>query len=347
MRRSTPRIAELTRIMAEEFRPFDYGRFEFRFDAATGELNFLEVNLQCNLWSQKVYGRSAVLAGLTQSQLIETILSEGLRRHGLLGWPAVTRFTVIVLAAQRNGRLDPLAAEAGVTHKCLVPIGGRPLLAHVLDALAARSRASTASGSRSRRARTRNCAPSPRRRACRCSFTPAADNIADSVYAAAEGVTGPIVVTTADNVLLTPYAVGEVTARLAAGDDIVVALARKEDIQAAHPQAQRNFYEFRDGGFSNCNLYGLSQRGLKGAEAFRSGGQFMKNPMRIAHAFGIFNLLLMRFGWVTTERAMQRIGRRFGVTVSRVILADGAHAVDVDNKRTYDIAAELLDRRAA
>ena len=80
----TPRIAELTRIMAEEYRPFDYGRFEFRFDAATGELNFLEVNLQANLWSQKVYGRSAVLAGMSQSQLIETILYEGLRRHGLL-----------------------------------------------------------------------------------------------------------------------------------------------------------------------------------------------------------------------------------------------------------------------
>ena len=82
--RVMPRIAELTRVMAEEFRPFDYGRFEFRYDAATGTLNFLEVNLQANLWSQKVYGRSAVRAGMSQSQLIETILYEGLRRHGLL-----------------------------------------------------------------------------------------------------------------------------------------------------------------------------------------------------------------------------------------------------------------------
>ncbi|HYD13506.1 MAG TPA: phosphoribosylglycinamide synthetase [Allosphingosinicella sp.] len=82
-----PRIAELTLEMAEEYRPFDYGRFEFRYDASTGTLNFLEVNLQANLWSQKVFGRSAVRAGLTQSQLIETILYEGLRRHGLLEAP--------------------------------------------------------------------------------------------------------------------------------------------------------------------------------------------------------------------------------------------------------------------
>ncbi|WP_225421225.1 D-alanine--D-alanine ligase family protein [Sphingomonas parva] len=79
-----PIIAEHTRRMAEEFRPFDYGRFEFRLDREGGKVQFLEVNLQANLWSQKVYGRSANLAGLSQSQLIETILCESLRRHGLL-----------------------------------------------------------------------------------------------------------------------------------------------------------------------------------------------------------------------------------------------------------------------
>jgi D-alanine-D-alanine ligase len=79
-----PQIAEHTRAMAEEFRPFDYGRYEFRVDLESGTINFLEVNLQANLWSQKVFGRSAALAGLSQSQLIETILCESLGRHGLL-----------------------------------------------------------------------------------------------------------------------------------------------------------------------------------------------------------------------------------------------------------------------
>jgi D-alanine-D-alanine ligase len=80
----TPIIAEHTLSIAEEFRPFDYGRFEFRLDRETGTLNFLELNLQANLWSEKVFGRSAARAGLSQAQLIETILYEGLRRHGLL-----------------------------------------------------------------------------------------------------------------------------------------------------------------------------------------------------------------------------------------------------------------------
>jgi D-alanine-D-alanine ligase len=78
------KVADMTREIAAEFRPFDYGRFEFRIDLETGACDFLEVNLQATLWSEKVFGRSAQRAGLSQAQLIETILYEGLRRHGLL-----------------------------------------------------------------------------------------------------------------------------------------------------------------------------------------------------------------------------------------------------------------------
>ncbi|MEL7217229.1 MAG: phosphoribosylglycinamide synthetase [Pseudomonadota bacterium] len=78
------RIDELTRKVWEEYRPFDYGRFEFRVNEETGDVQFLELNLNCNLWSQKVFGRSAIMAGWTQEDLIETIVAEGLRRHGLI-----------------------------------------------------------------------------------------------------------------------------------------------------------------------------------------------------------------------------------------------------------------------
>jgi D-alanine-D-alanine ligase len=79
-----PRIRELTLEILKEFHPFDYGRYEFRVDRERGDVQFLELNLNANLWSEKVYGRSAQLAGWTQSQLIETLLCESLRRHGLL-----------------------------------------------------------------------------------------------------------------------------------------------------------------------------------------------------------------------------------------------------------------------
>ncbi|HEY0594858.1 phosphoribosylglycinamide synthetase [Sphingopyxis sp.] len=75
------RIAEYTRRMADVFRPFDYGRFEFRVDHATGEVRLLEVNLNCNLWSEKLFSRSAVAAGFTHETLIETIVAESMIRQ--------------------------------------------------------------------------------------------------------------------------------------------------------------------------------------------------------------------------------------------------------------------------
>ena len=44
---------------------------------------------------------------------------------------------------------------------------------------------------------------------------------------------------------------------------------------------------------------------------------------------------------------MRRLGRRFNVRADAVVLKDGAHAIDVDNARTYSIAAQLLESRAA
>ena len=263
--------------------------------------------------------------------------------------PAEPSFTIVILAAQREGRLDPLAAEAGVTHKCLVPITGRPLLAHVLKGFAGvegidRVRIAVEPGAE---AMLRELAVASAPPGVPVEFVPAADNIADSVYSAAQGVAGPVIVTTADNVLLTPAAVRKVADRLYAGDDGVLALARREDVLSAHPEGQRRFYKFTDGSYSNCNLYGLSRRGLKFAETFRSGGQFAKKPLRIALSLGLVNLLLLRSGRLSLDRAMRRLGRRFGLTASAVVLKDGAHAIDVDNARTYKIAAQLLERRAA
>lgn len=75
------RIVAYTEQMVDIFRPFDYGRFEFRVDFTTNEIRLLEVNLNCNLWSEKLFSRSAAAAGFTQSDLIETIVSESMARQ--------------------------------------------------------------------------------------------------------------------------------------------------------------------------------------------------------------------------------------------------------------------------
>lgn len=251
-------------------------------------------------------------------------------------------FCAIVLAAQRAGRTDPLADAHGVANKSLVPIGGFPLIRHVVDALAATP------GLTRLRIVAEPEAEAALRGVLRApfEFVPAADNLADSVYAASTGVAEPMLITTSDNVLLTPAAVTETLKALADGADVALALATEASVKAAHPDGQRRFYRFADDAYSNCNLYALSgTAATRAAESFRSGGQFAKKPMRMIVHLGPINLALLLLGKLTLRGALTRLGRRFKLTVAPVILADGAHAIDVDNTRTYACAAELLRRR--
>lgn len=82
--RLVSKLGDHTRALTRELWPFDYGRFEYRYDPATGALQFMEVNLSCNLWSQKTISRSAASIGVDHRSLVETIVAHSLRRQGLL-----------------------------------------------------------------------------------------------------------------------------------------------------------------------------------------------------------------------------------------------------------------------
>jgi NDP-sugar pyrophosphorylase family protein len=263
---------------------------------------------------------------------------------------AARPFTAIILAAQREGKLDPMAADAGVSHKCLVPIVGRPLLEYVIEALVG------VPGLQ----RIRICIEPAAVEAARTvrgasgdlgvpvDYVPSAPTISESAHASAEGVQGPMVITTGDNVNLTPGAVQQMLDALAGGADAALAMASREAVLAAHPEGQRRFYEFRDGGYSNCNLYALAgPEALKAADMFREGGQFAKNRKRLARAIGPLNILLFLLRVAPIHTAMKRLGKRFGTRLAAVVLEDGAHAVDVDNPRTYAIAETLLLEKEA
>jgi NDP-sugar pyrophosphorylase family protein len=259
-------------------------------------------------------------------------------------------FTAIILAAQRDGRLDPMAAEAGVTHKCLVPIVGRPLLEYVIEALVAvpglqRIRICIEPGAVEAVRTVRGASGDL---GVPVDFVPSAPTITESAYASAEGVEGPMILTTGDNVNLTPGAVQQMLDAIAGGADVALAMASREAVLAAHPEGQRRFYEFRDGGYSNCNLYALAgPQALKAAETFREGGQFAKNRKRLIRIIGRFNILLFVLRVYPLHAAMKRLGRRLGARLAAVVLEDGAHAVDVDNPRTYAIAETILLEKEA
>jgi len=256
--------------------------------------------------------------------------------------------TVIILAGQRAGVVNPLAARAGVSHKCLVPIAGKPLIAHVLDTVTAlpdveEIRISVEAGSQAALDPVlADYAEAPIR------LVASQRKLIDSVLAAAGEDEGPFLITTADNVLVSQAAAAQIRDAMAEPDvDAVFAMARREDVLAAHPEGQRNFYRFRDGGYANCNIYGLANRKTfpVAAQIFAGGGQFMKSAKRMADAFGLGNIVLLRMGVFDLAAAIRRLSRRSGIGIRPTLLADGSQAIDVDNERTYAVCEQILARR--
>lgn len=257
------------------------------------------------------------------------------------------RLRVIILAAQRPGVADPLAVMHGVSHKCLVPLLERPLIAHVLETAARHPLVAevVVSIEADMAGAVHDIAASLAAPYAPVRSVTSAGNLADSVIAAARGFDGPIVITTADNALLQSEGLDAIATALAGNCDAAVAMARKAAVLAAHPDGQRRFYRFADDEYSNCNLYGLAgDYALAAAEVFRGGGQFAKKASRIVKAFGLVNLLLLRFHIFSLEAAIRRISERLGVKIVPVILNDGRHAIDVDNERTYGVVTALLER---
>ncbi len=260
-----------------------------------------------------------------------------------------TSTTIVILAAQRTGVVNPLAEKAGVSHKCLVPICGEPLIVHVMRTVTAFPGVGNIRIVMEPEAHEevgQVIASLPRTDA-KVEFIPSAPNIVESMLAGTADDPGPFIITTADNVLITLDALHQVRQAMQHAD-AVLCLTTKERVHAAHPEGQRNFYELRDAGYANCNLYGLASReAFSASEIFREGGQFQANPGRMIRAFGLFNILAVRFGWVTLDNAFKRLSKRFGMKARPVVFEDGSLAIDVDNDRTYNCCETIMLQRKA
>jgi D-alanine-D-alanine ligase len=69
--------------LASAIAPFDYARFDFRFDPAKNRLVFLEVNMNCAMGPASVLNRAAALRGIDYPTLVGHIFTHSLRRQRL------------------------------------------------------------------------------------------------------------------------------------------------------------------------------------------------------------------------------------------------------------------------
>ncbi len=266
-------------------------------------------------------------------------------RNYLSGTVSSVQPTILILAGQRPGQADPFARQLNLSHKCLVPVCGTASIDRVLAAAtSAFPRSEILVSIEDFSVVAGQPAVERLRAEGRLRHVPAETNLVESVIRASKEARFPLLVTTGDNALVTRDAMRSVAERgTARGNGAVLAIARKQAIERAHPGGKKRYYEFRDGAYSNCNLFWLHDRSALGAAvAFRQGGQFLKVKGRMLKAFGPLILILMRLKLASVRQICRLASRRLGTSIEPLVLDDGRLAIDVDDMRSLMMAEEIL-----
>jgi GTP:adenosylcobinamide-phosphate guanylyltransferase len=256
-------------------------------------------------------------------------------------------WTALVLAGQRPG-VDALAARFGTATKALIPVAGEAMLSRVLTALLAAPQVA-------RIVVLAQDAPQLRAHGdlawaiedARLSFRVSGPTISGSVLGALEdpAIGLPLLVTTADNVMLSPATVAEFIAG-AGKADVSVAFVERRNLETAVGPNRRTWLAFSDGAFTGANLFALT--GAAAANALRFWEKVeadRKSVLRLAAHFGPVLMARLLLGRLSLRDALAAAGARIGATVAPVVLSDGRMGVDVDKPEDHALAERLLGAR--
>ncbi|MGE3231606.1 MAG: NTP transferase domain-containing protein [Hyphomicrobium sp.] len=260
------------------------------------------------------------------------------------------RCTAIVLAGSRDPGADPVARAAGVPIKALASVGGTPMLARVLDALAASGRvARIAVVIDPETLRLPPPALSELLQRPGLSTLPAADSPSASVVAALDRLGDdvfPCLVTTADHALLTAEMVGRFLDDLDPHADAGVALVTARAIERRYPHAVRTFYRLGSERYSGCNLFLLRRPAARRLPLFwQELERHRKRPWRLIAAIGIAPFAKFLLGRLDLAGAMGELTRLTGARAAAVVLPFPEAAIDVDKPGDLALAEEILRQR--
>lgn len=256
--------------------------------------------------------------------------------------------TALVLAGSR-GPSDPVAAQAGLRHKALVPVAGVPMILRVLRTLAASRHVG----------RIVLCLDDPAMldalpeaaaltTAGRLSSVPTAASPSLSIAAALRRIEAPfpLLVTTADHPLLTTAMVDHFVTAAPADADVAVALAPAALIRGAHPGAVRTFYRLGREAYSGCNLFAFrTPNAEKVAVFWAEMERHRKRPWRLIAAIGPLTLLRFLLGMLDPRGAERLLSRRTGAAIRIVEMPFAEAAIDVDKPADLALAEKILRDR--
>ncbi|WP_089133004.1 nucleotidyltransferase family protein [Sphingorhabdus sp. SMR4y] len=266
---------------------------------------------------------------------------------GELSSPPQPLWTAILLAGQRPEG-DPMAEYCNVRYKALIPIHGQTMLERVTRALVksphigrivvmAQSPDALKAGLPADLAEDENIA-----------FFPSTDGIATSIHSivGSDAAPWPVLVTTADNALLTSAMIDRFFEEHR-GQDVAVGVVERRTMLAAYPDARRTWLKFRGGAYSGANLFALQGEAAKPAVAFWSAVEKdRKKGWKIFAHFGPRLLLRALSQTIGFREAMAQAGERMGLRAEPIVLPMAEAAIDVDKPEDLALVTKILERRA-
>lgn len=259
----------------------------------------------------------------------------------------MTGITALLLAGSRPG-VDPLAQAAGVQVKPLAPVAGEPMINHPARTLAAHAAIE----------RVLILTQTPELYAAdpaaawladhpKISFERSGEGIASSLMALVDrpDCVFPLLLTTADHVLLDASMLDQFIAE-ASGADIAVAMVERRTLLARYPQSRRTWLKFRDGWWSGANIFWFGSAKARSIIAlWQEVEQDRKKGWKILAAFGPFALLGALVRILTLRGGIARIGRRFGLAARLVAMDQAEACIDADKPDDVALIENIIAAR--
>jgi GTP:adenosylcobinamide-phosphate guanylyltransferase len=257
-------------------------------------------------------------------------------------------WTAILLAGDRPGG-DPLARHFGVCRKALVAVAGRTMLGRVAATLLAAPEIG----------RVVVLAQDPQALLVgdaawlaghpQVAIASSGRGIASSISAIAGSAAAPfpLLVTTADHVLLTEAMLAEFLASAAADCDAAFGVGERRNMEAAYPGNRRTWLRFPDGDYSGANLFAL--RNVKVATAlnlWEGYEQDRKQAWKLFARFGPELFLRALTRTISFPAAVRRAGLRLSVRVKPIVMSAAEAMIDVDKLADHALAEAILRKRA-
>lgn len=247
--------------------------------------------------------------------------------------------SVLILAGQREGVVDPLCAAAGVERKAIIPINGKPMIDYVLDALSAAQLKSPFHVSGFGATYDK-----------RLTQSPSAPGPAGSAHAAlTNGITFPCLVTTCDHPLLTSEMLDIFLSKAKkSGADFCVGFAEKTVIQPAYPDVKRTYWNFSDTPVSGCNLFYIAnEKGLAVIGFWKQAQHLRKQPIKLARTVAWGLLFKYLLGRLSLRDAFNYVSKRLDITAAPILIPIAEAAIDVDKPSDKELVERILEEARA